>query len=49
MPPPHATRELLMDSLLFSAAEHAEEPTALGIGPGGWVALSMIAVILLML
>lgn len=36
-------------SLLSAAAEHAEEPTALGIGPGGWVALSMIAVILLML
>ncbi|MEO7383352.1 MAG: hypothetical protein ABIU18_00295 [Novosphingobium sp.] len=31
------------------AAEHVEEATALGFGPGGWVALSMVAVILLML
>lgn len=30
-------------------AEHAEAPTALGLGPGAWVAASMIAVILLML
>ena len=31
-----------------AAAEHAE-PTALGFNPGGWVALSMVAVILLMI
>ncbi len=27
-----------------AVAEHAEEPTALGFGPGAWVALSMLAV-----
>lgn len=32
-----------------AAAEHAEEPTALGFGPGAWVALSMLAVFALML
>ena len=36
-------------SAAHGATEHVEEATALGIGPGGWVALSMIAVILLML
>ncbi len=30
-------------------AEHAEEPTALLLSPGGWVAMAMIAVFLLML
>jgi F-type H+-transporting ATPase subunit b len=41
----------MLDLALLSAAAHevAEEPTALGFGPGAWVALSMIAVILLML
>jgi F-type H+-transporting ATPase subunit b len=47
----------MLDFYLLAAAagEHAEhagehvEPTALLLGPGGWVALSMIAVILLML
>lgn len=41
-------------SLLAAVAEgaaehHAEYPTALGLTPGGWVALSMIAVFLIML
>jgi len=39
-------------SILAAAAEHAgeaEEATFLGMGPGGWVAMSMLAVILLML
>ena len=31
------------------AAEHAEEPTALLLGPGGWVAAAMLAVFALML
>ena len=31
------------------AAEHAVEPTALLLGPGGWVAAAMLAVFLLML
>jgi len=30
-------------------AEHAEEPTALLLGPGGWVAAAMLAVFALML
>ncbi len=30
-------------------AEHAEEPSALGFGPGAWVALSMLAVFGIML
>ncbi len=32
-----------------AAAEHAEEPTALLLGPGGWVAAAMLAVFALML
>ena len=32
-----------------TAAEHTEEPTAWGFGPGAWVALSMLAVFALML
>jgi F-type H+-transporting ATPase subunit b len=35
--------------LAEAAAEHAEEPTALLLTPGGWVAASMLAVIALML
>ena len=34
--------------LAVETAEHAE-PTALGFDPGGWVALAMVAVILLMI
>ena len=32
-----------------AAAEHVEAPTALLLGPGGWVALSMLAVFAIML
>lgn len=32
-----------------AAAEHSEYPTALGLTPGGWVAMSMLAVIAIML
>ena len=41
--------DLTMAALIaVEAAEHAE-PTALGLNPGGWVALAMIAVFALML
>ena len=41
--------DLTMAALIAAeAAEHAE-PTALGFDPGGWVALAMVAVILLMI
>ena len=41
--------DLTMAALIAAeAAEHAE-PTALGLNPGGWVALAMIAVLALML
>ena len=36
-------------SVLAEAAGEAAEPSAFGLGPGGWVAMTMIALILLML
>jgi F-type H+-transporting ATPase subunit b len=43
----------MLDLTILAAAaelaEHAEEPTALLLGPGGWVAAAMLAVFALML
>ncbi len=39
----------LLAAAAETAAEHAEEPSAWGFGPGAWVALSMLAVIGIML
>ena len=39
----------LLAAAAEAVAEHAEEPSAWGFGPGAWVALSMLAVMGLML
>jgi len=39
----------LLAAAAEAVAEHAEEPSAWGFGPGAWVALSMVAVICVML
>ncbi|MGE3693577.1 MAG: F0F1 ATP synthase subunit B [Novosphingobium sp.] len=40
---------LLLAEAAHAVAEHHEQPTALGLTPGGWVAASMLAVFLIML
>jgi F-type H+-transporting ATPase subunit b len=40
---------LILATAVHAAAEHAEEPSAWGFGPGAWVALSMLAVFAIML
>lgn len=39
----------ILSEVVGAVAEHHEEPTAWGFGPGGWVALSMLAVFGIML